>query len=94
MPLRELHWRGRTTDKDTMTDPRLYNRLRIVEKHLDLALDQIKEENFNITGAAVNAPLVKNIISRMIEILKIPRFNASEILNAAIRIKYQRYYVT
>ena len=28
-----------------MTDPRLYNRLRIVEKHLDLALDQIKEEN-------------------------------------------------
>jgi hypothetical protein len=29
-----------------MTDPRLHNRLRIVEKHLDLALDQIKEENF------------------------------------------------
>tara|TARA_R110002051_G_scaffold151272_1_gene223844 strand:+ start:628 stop:840 length:213 start_codon:yes stop_codon:yes gene_type:complete len=29
-----------------MTDPRLYNRLRIIEKHLDLALDQIKEENF------------------------------------------------
>ena len=29
-----------------MTDPRLLNRLRIVEKHLDLALDQIKEENF------------------------------------------------
>jgi len=29
-----------------MTDPRLYNRLKIVEKHLDLALDQIKEENF------------------------------------------------
>ena len=29
-----------------MTDPRLYNRLRIAEKHLDLALDQIKEENF------------------------------------------------
>ncbi len=28
-----------------MTDPRIYNRLRIVEKHLDLALDQIKEEN-------------------------------------------------
>ena len=28
-----------------MTDPRLYNRLRIVEKHLDLALDQLKEEN-------------------------------------------------
>ena len=29
-----------------MTDPRIYNRLRIVEKHLDLALDQIKEENY------------------------------------------------
>ena len=29
-----------------MKDPRLYNRLIIVEKHLDLALDQIKEENF------------------------------------------------
>ena len=29
-----------------MKDPRLYNRLKIVEKHLDLALDQIKEENF------------------------------------------------
>ena len=29
-----------------MTAPRLYNSLRIVEKHLDLALDQIKEENF------------------------------------------------
>ena len=29
-----------------MTDPRLYNRLKIVEKHLDLALDQIKEENY------------------------------------------------
>ena len=28
-----------------MTDPRLYNRLRIAEKHLDLALDQIREEN-------------------------------------------------
>ena len=55
---------------------------------------KIKEENFNITGATVNAPLVKNIISRMIEILKIPRFYASEILNAAIRINYQRYYVT
>ena len=28
-----------------MTDHRLNNRLRIVEKHLDLALDQLKEEN-------------------------------------------------
>ncbi|MDC0056523.1 penicillin-binding protein 2 [Alphaproteobacteria bacterium] len=55
---------------------------------------KIKEENYNITGAAVNAPLVKNIISRMIEILKIPRYQASEILNAAIRTSYQRYYAT
>ena len=29
-----------------MIDSRINNRLRIVEKHLDLALDQIKEENF------------------------------------------------
>ena len=55
---------------------------------------KIKEENFNITGAAVNAPLVKNIISRMIEILKIPKFYASEILNAATRISYHKYYAT
>jgi len=27
-------------------DSRIYNRLNIIEKHLDLALDQIKEENF------------------------------------------------
>ena len=29
-----------------MIDSRLNNRLRIAEKHLDLALDQIKEENY------------------------------------------------
>ena len=28
-----------------MIDSRLNNRLRIIEKHLDLALDQLKEEN-------------------------------------------------
>ena len=28
-----------------MIDSRINNRLRIVEKHLDLALDQLKEEN-------------------------------------------------
>jgi hemerythrin-like domain-containing protein len=28
-----------------MIDQRLNNRLRIIEKHLDLALDQLKEEN-------------------------------------------------
>ena len=32
---------------------------------------KIKEENYSITGATVNAPLVKNIILRMIEILNI-----------------------
>ena len=32
-----------------MRDPRLYSRLRIVEKHLDLALDQLKEENYDGT---------------------------------------------
>jgi len=28
-----------------MIDSRINNRLRIIEKHLDLALDQLKEEN-------------------------------------------------
>ena len=28
-----------------MIDTRINNRLRIIEKHLDLALDQLKEEN-------------------------------------------------
>ena len=32
-----------------MTDPRLCNRLRIIEKHLDLALDQLREENYDGT---------------------------------------------
>jgi cell division protein FtsI (penicillin-binding protein 3) len=49
---------------------------------------KIKEENYNITGASVAAPLVKNIISRMIEILSIPRSNSVEILKADISDEY------
>ena len=49
---------------------------------------KIKEENYNITGASVAAPLVKNIISRMIEILSIPRSNSIEILKADISTEY------
>ena len=49
---------------------------------------KIKEENYNITGASVAAPLVKNIISRMIEILSIPRSNSIEILKADISAEY------
>ena len=47
---------------------------------------KIKEENFNITGAAVNAPLVKNIILRMIEILNITKIS-EEVLNAATSLE-------
>ena len=43
---------------------------------------KIKEENYSITGATVAAPLVKNIISRMIEIIGIPPNNKNEILKA------------
>lgn len=49
---------------------------------------KIKEENNNITGASVAAPLVKSIISRMIEILSIPRSNSIEILKADISPEY------
>ena len=49
---------------------------------------KIKKENYSITGATVNAPLVKEIILRMIEILNIPRKNR-EILNADITIDYE-----
>jgi len=50
---------------------------------------KIKEENYNITGASVNAPLVKDIILRMIEILNIPKKYNNEILNAAITENYK-----
>ena len=56
---------------------------------------KIKEENYNITGASVNAPLVKKIILRIIEILNIPRIiNNEEFLNAATSVNYQRANVT
>ena len=47
---------------------------------------RIKEANNSITSATVNAPLVKNIILRMVEILKLPKQISSEILNAATSI--------
>ena len=52
---------------------------------------RIKEANFTITSAWVNAPLVKNIISRMIEILKIPKNKKVDFLNAARTINYKSH---
>ena len=49
---------------------------------------RIKEANYSITSATINAPLVKNIISRMIEILKIPKNKKINILNAATTQNY------
>jgi len=49
---------------------------------------RIKEANYGITSAWVNAPLVKNIIYRMIEILKIPKNKKVDFLNAATTINY------
>ena len=49
---------------------------------------KIRKENYSITGATVNAPLTKNIILRMIEILNIPKIINNEILNAATTINY------
>ena len=49
---------------------------------------KIKKENYSITGATVNAPLTKNIILRMIEILNIPKLVNNQILNAATTINY------
>ena len=50
---------------------------------------KIKEENFSITGATVNAPLVKNIVLKMIEVLNIPKIFDEEILNAATTLEYE-----
>ena len=47
-----------------------------------------------LTGATVNAPLVKNIILRMIEILNIPKVNNKEFLNAATTIDDNTLNVT
>ena len=49
---------------------------------------KIKEENYNIHRATVAAPLVKNIISSMIEILAIPAPNSREILKADTSTEY------
>ena len=63
-------------------------------KYVVLALiekpKKIKEENYSITAATVAAPLVKNIILRMIEILGIPAPNSQEILKADISGNYQK----
>ena len=53
---------------------------------------KIKEENYNVTGASVAAPLVKKIILRMIEVLSIPIPNSSEILKADISNEYTENY--
>ena len=54
---------------------------------------RIKEENYSISSATVNAPLVKKIISRMIEILNIPKNREKDFLNAATTINYNSNYV-
>ena len=49
---------------------------------------RLQDFNYSITSATVNAPLVKNIIKRVIEILKVPTSENISILNAATSIKY------
>ena len=53
-----------------------------------------KINEFSTTGATVNAPLSKNIILRMIEILNIPKKLSEEILNADIKHLYKYQNVT
>ena len=43
---------------------------------------KIKEENYSITSATIAAPLVKNIIMKIIEIFNLPSSNSKEILKA------------
>ena len=62
-----------------MSDPK-YLILTFVDKP-----KRIKEENYSITSATVNAPLVKNIILKMINIFNIPK-NNDPILNAATAV--------
>jgi len=52
-----------------MIDSRINNRLRIAEKHLDLALDQLKEENND--GAKY---LIYNALSTIGQIQEIVEF--------------------
>ena len=47
-----------------------------------------KNKNDSITSATVNAPLVKNIILRIIEIFNLPQQDDINILNAATTINY------
>ena len=55
---------------------------------------KIKEANNSITSATVNAPLVKNIILRMIEILQLPKNDNNLILNAATSVNHSNFNVT
>lgn len=48
-----------------------------------------KEFNYSITAATVNAPMVKNVIKRIIQILKVPKYKKNSILNAAIQKNYK-----
>ena len=49
-----------------------------------------KENNFSITSATVNVPLVKDIVIKIIEILQLPKIDNKQILNAATSIKYNQ----
>ena len=53
-----------------------------------------KEINNKTTGAWINAPLVKDIILRIIDILKIPKKIPKEILNADIKHIYKTHNVS
>ncbi len=70
-----------------MSDPK-YLILTFIDKP-----KRIKEANFSITSATVNAPLVKKIILRIIEILNLPEQNKEPVLNAATSIKYNNINV-
>ena len=65
-----------------MSDPK-YLVLTFIDK------PKRKKLNDSITSATVNAPLVKNIMLRMIEILNIPKNYSTPILNAATSINYK-----
>ena len=52
---------------------------------------KIKESNYSITAATVVAPLIKDIIARMIEILGISEIKSQEILKADTSISYTRF---
>ena len=49
-----------------------------------------KENNYGITSATVNAPLIKGILIKIIEILQLPKIDNKQILNAATSIKYKQ----